>query len=107
MFIRGLNIFDPYQPVPIVTKEKGDPDTRVVGGYQSDSFQGHKHLDKDNIGVLIFQKQAPNDPRQRFTVEGTAAINTEGKIPAGYGDPRISTETRPKNISVYYYIKIN
>ncbi|QNR83025.1 tail fiber protein [Pedobacter riviphilus] len=107
MFVRGLNIFDPYQPVPAVTKEKSDPDTRVVGGYQSDSFQGHKHLDKDNVGVLISEKQAPNTPRQRYTVEGTAAVNTEGRIPAGYGDPRISTETRPKNISVYYYIKIN
>ncbi|MCX2493984.1 hypothetical protein OQX63_10905 [Pedobacter sp. PF22-3] len=107
MFLRGLNIFDPYQPVPSINNDKGDPDTRVVGTYQSDAFQGHKHLDKDNIGVQIRDKQASNDPRQRYTVEGTAAVNTEGKIQAGFGVPRISTETRPKNISVYYYIKIN
>lgn len=106
MFLRGLNSFDPFQPVLPLSADKADPDNRVAGTYQADAFQGHKHLDQDRIGV--FQgREAPNNPHQRHTVTGSPANNTAGSVNAGYGEPRLSTETRPKNISVYYYIKIN
>ena len=106
VFLRGLNIFDPYQPVPLVSADKGDPENRIAGTFQSDAFQGHKHLTEDRIGVYQ-GREAPNTPHQRHTVTGNPAINTAGTVNAGYGNPKISTETRPKNISVYYYIKIN
>lgn len=106
MFLRGLNTFDPYQPVPTLSSEKADPDSRIVGSYQSDSFQGHKHLDQDRIGAF-YGRESPNTPHQRFNISGTPVNNTEGRINAGYGAPRISTETRSKNVAIYYYIKIN
>ncbi len=106
MFLRGLNTFDPFQPVPQIGADQADPDNRIVGSYQADAFQGHKHLDQDRIGA--FQgREAPNTPHQRFTITGTPANNSEGKVNAGFGTPRINKETRPKNVSVYYYIKIN
>lgn len=106
MFLRGLNTFDPYQPVPQVSTDKADPDSRIVGSYQSDAFQGHKHINSDNLAVNQ-STQAPNNPRQRRTVTGEVPENSAGKFDAGFGTPRLSTETRPKNISIYYYIKIN
>ncbi len=105
-FLRGLNTFDPYQPVPNISSDKSDPDSRVVGSHQSDAFQGHKHLTQDNIAVYQ-GREAPNTPHQRHTVTGSPASNTAGTVDAGYGTPRLSNETRPKNIAVYYYIKIN
>lgn len=106
IFIRGLNTFDPYQPVAAMTGDRGDWDSRIVGSYQSDSFQGHKHIDQDNIAIF-YGKESPNTPKQRYNVTGSPANNTAGSVNAGYGIPRITNETRPKNVSLYYYIRIN
>ncbi|MCP9762316.1 hypothetical protein [Lacihabitans soyangensis] len=43
MFIRGLNIFDPYQPVLPISEDKVDPDSRVVGSFQNDLVGSHSH----------------------------------------------------------------
>ncbi|MEE6128382.1 hypothetical protein V2E39_13390 [Chryseobacterium arthrosphaerae] len=106
MFLRGLNIFDPFQPVPNITVDKGDPDNRIVGSFQPDTFQGHRHINSDNLAENI-GKESPNTPKQRMNVTGASPQNSAGKFDAGFGTPRISSETRPKNISVFYYIKIN
>lgn len=106
MFLRGLNSFDPVKGPSPRNAAEADPENRVVGSFQNDAFQGHKHLDQDRIAVL-HGREAPNTPRQRHTVTGTPANNTAGSVDGGYGPPRLSTETRPKNTAVYYYIKIN
>lgn len=46
----------------------------------------------------------PNMPDQRPYWDNIP--NTAGKYDAGYGNPRISTETRPINISVLYLIRV-
>ncbi len=96
-FIRSMNI-----------NGQGDDldKSRTAGSYQNDAFQGHKHVGSSSIAQLISKKQTNNTPRQRYTVTGTAASNTAGTIDGGYGTPRISNETRPKNIALYTYIKI-
>lgn len=93
MFLRGLNSFDPYQPVPIISSEKADPDNRIVGSYQPDEFKRHTHTYSSDV-TSNFAGGGNTSPR---FVQGT----TSNTSPAG-GD-----ESRPKNVAVYYYIKIN
>lgn len=85
-----------------------DPDVnRVVGSVQLDAFQGHKHIGDNKIAQNVDGRQSPNSSRQRYNVTGTNLVETAGTIEAGYGGPRLSTETRPINLSFYTYIKIS
>ncbi len=97
MFLRGLNESrnDGYQ----------DPDTRSVGDFQEDQFQGHtlsvgtEALGNDeytNIGDGSYAIARFNNQ------DSFAEIYTDGTN----GTPRIGPETRPKNAAVYYYIKV-
>ena len=106
VFIRGLNAFDPQYTTPPSNPTQLNPENTSLNVYQSDAFQGHKHLDQDKIGAFL-GRESPNNPKQRYNITGAPANNSEGKVDAGFGTPRISTETRSKNVSVYYYIKIN
>ncbi len=93
LFVRGLNKFDPNQPVPIVSSSKADPENRVVGGYQSDEFKSHTHS-----YVSSATKDKSSDGGREPFAWG----------PANYtSGARGGAETRPKNVAVYYYIKIN
>jgi hypothetical protein len=103
VFLRGLNEGrgDGYE----------DPDGpgRTPGDPQMDQFQGHTLTlgDPDNLsrrlgndltnigssaaGLARFNNQ------ESFAVIGNDGIN---------GTPRIGEETRPKNVAVYYYVKV-
>lgn len=83
-----------------------DPDaSRFVGSTQLDAFQGHKHIGSDNIAENL-GKESPNNPKQRQNVTGNKLLETPGTLDAGYGQPRVSSETRPVNITMYTYMKI-
>lgn len=103
VFLRGLNVFDREEVTPVAS-DNADPDSRLVGTYQADAFQGHKHFSHDAL-VIRGDKDLPNQPDQRPNQK--YSNNSAGVHDAGYGKPRISIETRPKNVAVYYYIKIN
>jgi hypothetical protein len=97
MFLRGLNTFDPYQPVPPVSADKADPENRIVGSYQIDELKSHKHTfsylkpkQNDSNGGSANHEVSDSD------VQNSGTTNASGGV-----------ETRPKNIAVYYYIKIN
>jgi len=105
VFIRGLNSFDPGTSVAPRSSEDGDPDTRTAGSYQKDAFQGHKHFDAASL-VVPGSVDLPNSPDQRRHAQNSAA-NSAGVHDSGYGKPRIARETRPKNVALYYYIRIN
>jgi len=99
-FIRGMNVGGGI-----------DPETRGVGDPQTDAFQGHAHK-------WLHQYGGVNAPYS--SVIGTS--NSDNNIDNGTlenathpmtiitdrvnGTPSISTETRPDNIAVYWYIKV-
>lgn len=101
MFLRGLNIMDPNPQVALDTT-KSDPDTRDVGEYQPDQFKTHEHhygtpnyLVPMNLGDRYFDGL--------FFHEGQIGADHMTHLDPGVGGP----ETRPRNIAVYYYIRIN
>jgi hypothetical protein len=105
-FIRGLNSFDPVKGPVLRNESERDPDNnRVVGGYQEDAFQGHKHFQVDHLMKSKNNDDLPNMPDKRPYWDNIP--NSAGIYDAGFGKPRLAIETRPKNVAVYYYIKIN
>lgn len=90
VFLRGVNLDrdDGF----------GDPDgkDRVVGSYQADLFQAHRH--------------AAQIPRNR----GSVQVDRGGDGQAGRWENSTEIlsvsggeETRPRNVAVYFYIKVN
>ncbi len=92
MFLRGLNEFQLQEPR---TDGRQDPDgaNRVAGGFQADQIVSHQHrIDRP----INFDSQGGNSGGNRWFDKQTDLTNKFG-----------GSETRPKNIAVYYYIKIN
>ncbi|MGG7664087.1 hypothetical protein [Dyadobacter sp. BHUBP1] len=111
MFLRGINDYNVTFPTttPVVNERK-NPEPKVAGEFQSDSYQTHQHGYGAN-----FLNGAGN---QLWDVYGTKPAGGQwaAKINGGPAknsnllsltSPEGGTETRPKNVTVYYYIKIN
>jgi hypothetical protein len=93
-FIRGLNYFD--DPKEFRKDKREDPESnRKPGDYQADSFMNHSHSIPigDNPGAVWGVKQSG-----KGGFAGGHARKTSGQG---------KNETRPKNVAVFYYIKIN
>ncbi|PWG78425.1 hypothetical protein [Pararcticibacter amylolyticus] len=102
LFVRGLNQFDQDQST-IVAGERKDPDTRVRGSYQADLVGAHSHGwtgHSGNGNPSRALDYIPTDPTGRED----AYVRKPEK---GYSESGIGSESRPKNIAVYYYIRIN
>ncbi len=102
-FLRGLDL-----TVTGASSTRYDADTgRTAGSQQPDAFQGHWHLannsandGSDGTGYLV---DGPGpDGSARFSMIGTRAAIADGVN----GAPRTAPETRPKNVAVYWYIKV-
>lgn len=80
-----------------------DPDAnRVVGSTQTDAFQGHTH----NIAYPLWHRAAgvPYGTQGNwFSDVGNPILEPATLSP--YGNVRVSSETRPKNIAVAFMIK--
>jgi hypothetical protein len=88
MFIRGLNA-DRKDG-----KQDPDGDTRVVGDYQADDFHRHKHaFGTAGIWGRSF-KGEDGSPKTAY------AKDEDTKEKGG-------NETRPRNVALYYYIRID
>ncbi|WP_263603458.1 hypothetical protein [Chryseobacterium sp. PET-29] len=100
VFLRGLNSFDinPPSTVKTIDTNQKDPENRIVGSLQTDDFKNHFHTTTLNV----FGHRNDGYPRQEDMDPGNwggyMKVNTDSKG---------GIETRPKNISIYYYIKIN
>jgi hypothetical protein len=92
VFVRGLNDFAAGS-VPAVGPERADPDGgRRAGDFQRDALASHTH---------------------RLGYKRWGLKNGGGKLNLELGGPSVETEatggpeTRPKNVALYYYVKIN
>jgi hypothetical protein len=95
-FLRGLD-----------TNGSVDPGgaSRSVGDAQVDAFQGHWHISSSSSGT----PGAPYNVPQAGTnpSSGETYFSRDAVSDGTHGSPRISSETRPKNITVNFFIKIN
>lgn len=89
MFIRGINQGR--------SDGKQDPDNRNPGDYQVDQFQTHIH-------DALYANHAGTTPSHKY--EGASDQNPAGKT-AGPATGRYGSETRPKNVAVFFYLRIN
>jgi hypothetical protein len=94
VFLRGLNQFDPYSPVPQDNSRNDTDKDRTVGSYQKDEFKKHSH----NIS---------EESSENVTAGGSALVKNSQRSNRKTDDAGTVDETRPKNIAVYYYIRIN
>lgn len=115
VFLRGLNQFDSNQLS--VEPTRADPDRKPgdrAGSFQPDALAAHIHYtfaDESVTKVGGPSIDAVTSPGYRFNLNGAhdyrmAASGmepTRGRTSPSGG----SSETRPKNVAVYYYIKIN
>lgn len=109
-FIRGLNVmYSVGQPLPFDPANFGDPqDNRVVMNYQSDIIIAHSHPATGHINGSVSgsnNTKDVDDGDQKYNSDPhfgdhTVVVNVGNNTGGG-------VETRPRNIALYYYIKIN
>lgn len=79
-------------------------DTRVLGSKQLDAFQGHWHLN----AASVYSLNGSGDVGGIGTLARQILSNTGGTytVPSStYGDPRVDSETRGKNIAALLCLK--
>jgi hypothetical protein len=95
MFLRGLNVMDPQSSVQL-DPGRADENNRVVGGYEADEVGPHQH----NLSKLGNYPNGNGGDGSHIGEGGT--LRKDYPI-----DSNATKETRPKNIAVYYYIRVN
>lgn len=114
VFERGLNNFDPSTPAR--TGEYADPEgARVVGVEQRDEYESHRH----NQFVRGIRKGHSGEDNDTSPISMLASVGGDFKYKVSIGDrarqeadafpgqSKGGSETRPNNIAVYKYIRIN
>ncbi|HTF06177.1 MAG TPA: hypothetical protein VK826_19235 [Bacteroidia bacterium] len=94
-FLRGLNIlYNTGQPT--LELEMADPDgaNRKPGDYQEDQFKNHAH------SYILSNTQNNAD-------DGTTRSYRGSDAPGAMTGTVGGKETRPRNVAVFFYIKIN
>ena len=94
IFLRGFNRFSEFETEP-VSKEQWNPEEVPAGQLQAG--QVGEHVYDGHYAAGIVDNFAPSSPHYRADI-GTA--RTPYTVGAGL-------ENRPKNKSVYYYIRVN
>jgi hypothetical protein len=92
VFLRGLNSFDPTYTVS-PSNQQLNPENTPLGGFQNEAFKEHNHGGFDVGG-------GSSGPRNALSIDTRIENRWETSKAGG-------NETRPKNISIYYYLKIN
>ncbi len=114
MFLRGLNSMAPDRGEMGLIANQRDPEAnRNVGEFQLDALQGHWHElgsaagdignARGNVRGTGNALARPADGAKNGNISKAVYAIADGEN----GIPRISKETRPKNVAVYYYIRIN
>lgn len=75
---------------------------RNAGSYQADAFQGHRHNAQGSTAAGGSNSYVP----PAGTIGGTTTLSVLDPISDGVnGTPRTASETRPKNVALYAYIR--
>jgi hypothetical protein len=89
---------------------RGTTQNRKAGSYQADALQGHRHDMEAKGGTPLWDSTQGTGPSRRAAkpkYKNRNGLKILGPINDGAnGRPRIADETRPKNVAVYFYIKI-
>lgn len=106
LFLRSVNDMGAYNAtVPSPNSENLNPDNNKAGKTQKDAFAEHKH--DSGARVRGDWTHAGNEYGTAKTGNGNVWEHHKNhKYQTPYTSPVGENETRPKNISVYYYIKI-
>jgi len=97
MFLRGLNEGR--------KDDKRDPDDqRKPGDYQGDALQRHRH---DTDAFKLDRHIGQDTKELGYTSRGGADAGKANVTTVTGERVNVADETRPKNVAVYYYIKIN
>lgn len=111
VFLRGLNKFDMLNNPPYTRNEQLDTDnSRLSNSFQNEATKDHTHHFPDNLYFVSIKRPAELNAGiaagNLFDDGGTKGISRpQINSTSSMKDP--GTETRPKNIAVFYYIKIN
>lgn len=96
VFLRGVNVIEAVPPIPL-DASRSDPETRSPGSYQSDNVGPHTHTVTDKHGKDPGEWGPNSGPGNE---NDSSTRTTSGPTPG-------AKETRPKNVAVVYYIRIN
>lgn len=107
VFLRGKNFMITDNSGAGVPKEgQLSPDPQDAGVFQDDAFQGHGH--QRVLGGQINANEAGSGGHKAGNTnwDKESGTITEPVKLGSYGKVRVATETRPNNVTVYYYIKV-
>ncbi len=101
LFVRGANDLGVIGVDP-VSKNRRNPQNSIVEGFQPDGIKKHSHNANMNLGA---EPLAGGARSQRAA--GSHGTTSPDWVSIGLVQSFGGEETRPKNITVYYYIRIN
>ena len=89
-----------------------NPDATVLGGAQTDGMQGHSHLGAGGgSNEFLYRRGSAgvySDPFAGGTIYDRTTVPAGTETTNGVnGTPRTGNETRPKSITINYFMKIN
>ena len=89
--------------------QRGISGGRNPGDEQADALQGHTHRLKEAAASSSHQPatRPPNGLQNGGYTHGVRDMDSTVVELAGYGTPRIADETRPRNIAVHFYLRVN
>lgn len=79
---------------------------RTPGNFQDDAFQGHWHEFYHKAGSAVIGSGANADLYDGGHVFQGGSFVRSAVTDGVNGTPRTAAETRPKNVVVYWYIKV-